>query len=63
MPALLERLLPSRHETECVQTQRFDRYLRDNQVSVMNRIEGSAEEADHPTIMHRPGWWDKLRPL
>jgi hypothetical protein len=55
VPALFERLLPGRHEAKGVQTQGFDRYLRDNQVSVMNRIERSTEEADHPAIMHRPG--------
>ena len=56
MAALLEWLLPRGDEAKTVQPKGLERNLRDNQVSVMNRVEGSAEEADHPALMHRPRW-------
>jgi hypothetical protein len=56
IPSPLEGLLLCRHETQATQAEPLQRDLRDDQVSVMNRVEGSAEQADHPVLMHQPRW-------
>jgi hypothetical protein len=45
MGAPLERLFPGRHKTQLVQAQLFQQGLGNNEMSVVNRIEGAAEES------------------
>jgi hypothetical protein len=61
MLPLFEGLLPRRYEAKTVQAERFYRDLRDDQMSVMDRVEGSAEQADHSVLMHQPRWRDRIR--
>ncbi len=54
MPALLERLLPGRHEPQLVQAQLLQSYAPYDQVAMVNRIERSTEQADQSLLRHRP---------
>jgi hypothetical protein len=54
MPTVLERLLPRRHETQRREPEGLRGHLRDDEMSVMDRIERPPEEADHLLRKPRP---------
>ena len=49
----LERLRPRRHESQLVQAERFGRDSPDDQMAVMDGIEGAAEEAYRSHVQPR----------
>ena len=56
MPPLFKWLLPCRHKKKAVEPQLLGRHLADDQMSVVNRVERSAEEADSPGLTHQRAW-------
>ena len=51
--SLLEGLLARGHEPYAVESQGFACYLCDDEMSVMNRVEGPTEEAYHQALRLR----------